>query len=113
MPKWRSPHASPPPSTVVLRGPIWSSTESQRQYSQLHMAELFAELILTPAPTQEEASLKPPCGTLKFKLLLDQLLIDGFCTAHEPLLCNFPVELSNQNLDQMWSDTAGKDWMGV
>ena len=57
--------------------------------------------------------MKPPCGTLKFKLLLDQYLTDGFCTGHEPLLINFPAELSAQNLDQMWSGVPGKDWMGV
>ena len=66
----------------------------------------------SPSPTQEAASLKPPCGTLKFKLLVDQILMDGFSTAHEPLLCNFPSELGEQGLDFAWPTAGIQDRTG-
>ena len=52
------------------------------------------------------SSLKPPCGKAKFLKLVDQILVDGFETAGEPMLVNQPEELDNMGLDTLW---AGRD----
>ena len=61
---------------------------------------------------KDACSLKPPCGMLKFKQLLERYLLEGFTTGQEPLIVSLNPALNDLGLDALWNVPDGEETLG-